>query len=64
MLARLADALPASVLAGVDLSPAMLAEARRRLPRRVMLAAADAERLPFAGGSFDAVVSSSSFHYW
>ena len=30
----------------------------------VPLVAADAARLPFRAGSFDAVVSSSSFHYW
>ncbi len=64
LLARLAEALPAVQLAGVDLSPAMLAEARGRLPARAILAAADAESLPFAAGSFDVVVSSSSFHYW
>jgi ubiquinone/menaquinone biosynthesis C-methylase UbiE len=49
---------------GVDLSLVMLAQARRRLPSCVLLVAADAEALPFASGSFDSVVSSSSFHYW
>jgi ubiquinone/menaquinone biosynthesis C-methylase UbiE len=50
--------------AGVDLSVAMLSVARSKLQRNVTLTAGDAERLPFAKGVFDVVVSSSSFHYW
>ena len=47
------------VVTGVDLSPAMLAIARRRatgLRREVDLRVGDAERLEFADGSFDTVV--------
>jgi SAM-dependent methyltransferase len=51
-------------LNGVDLSPAMVARARGRLPAAVRLAVADAADLPFPAGSFDVVVSSSSFHFW
>jgi SAM-dependent methyltransferase len=51
-------------LSGVDLSPAMVALARRRLPAGVRLAVADGAALPFRGGSFDVVVSNSSFHFW
>jgi len=51
-------------LSGVDLSPAMVALARARLPAAVRLLAADAAALPFPAGSFDVVVSSSSFHFW
>jgi ubiquinone/menaquinone biosynthesis C-methylase UbiE len=51
-------------LSGVDLSPAMVALARARLPAAVRLAVADAAALPFPAGSFDVVVSSSSFHFW
>ena len=46
-------------LTGLDLSPEMLARARRRaaeLGRRVDLREGDAERLPFPDGSFDTVV--------
>ncbi len=48
-------------LTGVDLSPAMLAEARRRaadLGREVDLREADAQALEFPDGRFDAVVFS------
>lgn len=46
-------------LTGIDLSPGMLAVARRRageLRHPVELREADAEHLPFADGSFDTVV--------
>ena len=51
---------PGVRLVGIDLSPAMLAIARRRadeLKIAVELQEGDAERLPFAGASFDTVVS-------
>jgi ubiquinone/menaquinone biosynthesis C-methylase UbiE len=53
-----------SRLSGVDLSPAMVALARARLPVAVRLAVADAGALPFPAGSFDVIVSNSSFHFW
>ena len=46
---------------GVDLSPGMLAEARRRadrLGREIELVEGDAQRLPFADASFDTVAVS------
>lgn len=50
------------VCTGIDCSPEMIAEARRRLPpactSRCELLVADATRLPFADGAFDAVFSS------
>jgi ubiquinone/menaquinone biosynthesis C-methylase UbiE len=64
LLARLLQRQPDARVAGVDLSAGMLAEARRRLPEGVPLLVADAEGVPFADGSFDAVVSASSFHFW
>ena len=58
----LLDRLPEAKRRGVDLSLAMLARARSRSCG--CLAAGDAERLPFAGESFDVAVSTSSFHFW
>ncbi len=57
-LALLARGLPSGRLAGVDLSPAMLAVARRKLAARgwadrADLAVADAASLPFLDASFD-----------
>jgi ubiquinone/menaquinone biosynthesis C-methylase UbiE len=62
----LARARPDAHLAGLDLAPRMLHEARRRLTaaglRRVRLLLADAARLPFRDESLD-VVAGHSFLY-
>jgi ubiquinone/menaquinone biosynthesis C-methylase UbiE len=63
LLARLAPTLPGAFLAGVDRDPAMLTQARSRLPDGAILRAS-AGALPFAPASFDAAVSSSSLHFW
>ena len=56
----LARRFPQSEIVGVDLSPGMIAEARRLLPRefdgRVEFAVGDASALPFPDGRFDLVV--------
>jgi ubiquinone/menaquinone biosynthesis C-methylase UbiE len=54
-------AFPRARLIGVDLSPAYLEEAARRTGARA-LAQANAERLPFADASLDAVTSIYLFH--
>jgi ubiquinone/menaquinone biosynthesis C-methylase UbiE len=64
LIAELLRRAPNSDVAGIDLSYAMTAIARHRVPISVPLVVGDAERLPFADGSFTALVSSSSFHYW
>lgn len=51
----LADWFPSAEVVGVDLSPAMLAQAERK-GGRVRFEVADASRLPFPDGSFDLVV--------
>jgi len=48
---------------GLDQSPEMLAEARRRLPRTVKLVAGSAERLPFPDASFDALTFTYLLRY-
>ena len=64
LLERLQSAVPGARLVGVDPVPEMLTIAHRRLPMLgTNLRQAAAERLPFADGSFDAVVSASVFHY-
>lgn len=69
---QIAVALAARVsglsITGVDLSPAMLDVARRNiaaagLDGRVSLVHADTKALPFAPGSFDAVMSNSLVHH-
>jgi ubiquinone/menaquinone biosynthesis C-methylase UbiE len=66
LLAEVANLRPGADagIAGVDLSPGMLAEARRKLPRRAILVAGDAARLPFRGAAFGVAVSVSALHHW
>jgi SAM-dependent methyltransferase len=56
----LASRFPAAEIVGVDLAPAMIAEAKKLLPEdlagRVRFEVADASALPFADGEFDLVV--------
>ena len=61
----LADA-PYQSIVGIDLSPQMLAIARRRCQAypHVCFQQASALALPFADGQFDAIVSASAFHYF
>jgi ubiquinone/menaquinone biosynthesis C-methylase UbiE len=63
-LHQLAVAHPALRLYGVDLSPAYVRLARRRLAdvAEVALAVENAEALPFADGAFDVVTSVYLFH--
>jgi demethylmenaquinone methyltransferase/2-methoxy-6-polyprenyl-1,4-benzoquinol methylase len=48
---------------GLDVTPEMLAEARRRLPPEVRLVEASAERLPFEDASFDALTFTYLLRY-
>lgn len=49
---------------GLDLSPAMLAQAKRRLGGRAQLVQGDSEALPFPDCSFDLVYCNDSFHHY
>jgi demethylmenaquinone methyltransferase / 2-methoxy-6-polyprenyl-1,4-benzoquinol methylase len=48
---------------GLDQSPEMLAEARRRLPASIRLVEGDAEQLPFAEASFDVLTFTYLLRY-
>jgi ubiquinone/menaquinone biosynthesis C-methylase UbiE len=66
LLGRLAERLPDTAdLIGVDPAQQMVAVARAHAtdPRMCMLRGV-AERLPFADGEFDLVVSTTSFDHW
>ena len=63
-LQAVAAAHPKVRLAGVDISPEMLAVARQRLPVGVKLQVASADALPFRDDSFDIVVTTSAFHFF
>ena len=50
-------------LAGVDVAPGLLRHTSGRLPANATVCAADVERLPFAAGTFDAVVGNAVLHH-
>jgi ubiquinone/menaquinone biosynthesis C-methylase UbiE len=65
----LAQQAPGLTVTGIDISPWMIALARRRataaqLADRVCFAVADVGALPFPDGQFDLVVSTLSLHHW
>jgi 2-polyprenyl-3-methyl-5-hydroxy-6-metoxy-1,4-benzoquinol methylase len=62
LLETIARRSPGLRLAGIDLSPAQLAEARRRLPG-ITLIEADANRPPFIAGAFDVICSLNVLHH-
>ena len=64
ILSLLSERYPDRRFTGIDFSEKMLEKARaKRLPN-VTLVLGDCEALPFAGGSFDVVICSQSFHHY
>jgi SAM-dependent methyltransferase len=52
-----------AIVFGTDVTPETLSEASRVVPANVRLTAADAMRLPFPTGCFDAVVGNAILHH-
>ena len=51
-------------LNGLDLSSVMLAKARRKLGRKVVLKKSNVEKMPFQKDFFDIVISTEAFHHF
>jgi ubiquinone/menaquinone biosynthesis C-methylase UbiE len=69
LLLAMRKVLPEARLVGVDISPAMVAQARRNLTPHnkdapIDVRIADATALPFADETFQCIVSTGSFHHW
>jgi len=64
LLAAISLAVPEARLAGVDISPEMLAVARAKSSGGLDLREGRAEALPFENETYDVVVSSSAFHFF
>ena len=62
LLGEVAARWPGTVLVGVDPSPRMLEQAKRRVPAAHLVLGA-AESLPVESGSVDWLVTTSAFHY-
>jgi malonyl-CoA O-methyltransferase len=63
LLENLACLYPGALLTGMDMAFGMSRLARDTLQGRGQFVTADAEQLPFAGGSFDLIVSTSTFQW-
>lgn len=69
LLLAIRKVLPEATLFGVDISPSMVAQARRNLAKgrqdnRIDVRVADASALPFTDNTFNCVVSTGSIHHW
>jgi SAM-dependent methyltransferase len=69
LLLAMRNVFPHAKLVGVDISPSMVAQARRNIGThgrdpRIEVRVAGASALPFADGTFDRVVSTVSLHHW
>ena len=69
LLIRLHQQSPRLQVAGLDVSPSMVVKAQQNvanagLSDTIELKEGTASQLPFAGDSFDAVVSTGSIHHW
>ena len=69
LLIALRQTLPNATLVGVDISPAMVAQAQKNIKAcghesHIELKVAGANALPFVNGTFDRVVSTGSLHHW
>jgi ubiquinone/menaquinone biosynthesis C-methylase UbiE len=69
LLLKLHHELPSLRITGIDASSSMVEKARKNiadagLSHLIQIETGNASRLPFAEGSFDAVVSTGSMHHW
>lgn len=69
LLLKIHEQLPRLRLAGLDVSSAMVAEARENmeaagLGKQIKIFEGNAKQLPFEDASFDVVVSTGSIHHW
>lgn len=51
-------------LAGIDISPKMIARAKKRFGNTAILKVASVERIPFPKGTFDVVTNTEAFHHF
>jgi ubiquinone/menaquinone biosynthesis C-methylase UbiE len=69
LLLAIRKTLPDAELVGVDISSAMVAQAKRNIERygqglHIEVRVADANSLPFPDETFDRVISTGSLHHW
>jgi ubiquinone/menaquinone biosynthesis C-methylase UbiE len=64
VLSLLVQDFPCGHYTGIDLSPKMIAAAKKKQISNASFVVGDCENLPFPGSGFDAVLCSQSFHHY
>lgn len=64
LLAAISETDETVRLSGIDISLGMVSTAKRRLDGMADLRVGDSEKLPWAEGAFDVVVTTDSFHHY
>ena len=64
MISLLAEKYPARHYTGLDLTPAMIEQAKKKNISNATFVVGDCENFPFENDSFDAIICSMSFHHY
>ena len=64
MIALLSEKYPDRHYTGLDLTPAMIEQAKKKQLPNATFVVGDCENFPFAENSFDAIICSMSFHHY
>lgn len=64
MISLLSEKYPDRHYTGLDLTPAMIEQARKKNIPNATFVVGDCENFPFAADSFDAIICSMSFHHY
>ena len=64
MISLLAEKYPDKHYTGLDLTPAMIEQAKKKNIKNAIFVVGDCENFPFDDNSFDAIICSMSFHHY
>lgn len=64
MLSLLSEKYPDRHYTGLDLTPAMIEQAKKKNLPNTTFIVGDCENFPFEDNSFDAIICSQSFHHY
>lgn len=64
MISLLSEKYPDRHYTGIDLTPAMIGQAKKKNIPNAEFIVGDCENLPFDGNSFDVIICSNSFHHY
>lgn len=64
MISLLSEEYPDAHFTGLDLTPEMISQAKKKKIANAEFVVGDCENMPFEDGSFDVVINSQSFHHY